>query len=57
MKLPRQLLIYQCDEVDGKPVYAVAVALTEIPEEYVGQKVGTYERVDTGVFYVTKATR
>lgn len=48
-KLPKEILIYQYDEVDGQPVYAVARNVDEIPEEADGQKVGIYiiNRTDT----------
>lgn len=41
-KLPGELLIYQCDEVDGQRIYAVAHTANEIPEEYDGEMVGVY---------------
>jgi hypothetical protein len=40
--LPKEILVYQCDEVDGEPVYAVAHNVEEIPEDADGQKVGVY---------------
>jgi len=49
VKLPKEILVYQCDEVDGQPVYAVALTVDEIPEDADGQKVGIYvmNRADT----------
>lgn len=48
-KFPKEILVYQCDEVDGAPVYAVARNVDEIPEDADGQKVGIYvmNRQDT----------
>lgn len=57
MKLPKELLVYQCDQVDGKPVYAVAQTLDEIPEDHSGEKIGTYRREEVSTFYVTRGTR
>jgi len=41
-KLPKKILVYQCDEAEGVPIYAVAHEAADIPEEYEGAKVGTY---------------
>ena len=41
-KLPKEILIYQCDEVDGEPLYAVVLNVNEIPEDADGKKVGNY---------------
>jgi len=40
--LPKEILVYQCDEVDGEPIYAVARNVEEIPEDVNGQKVAVY---------------
>jgi hypothetical protein len=41
-RLPKAILVYQYDEADGEPVYAVALNLDDIPEEVDGKKVGSY---------------
>lgn len=48
-RLPKEILVYQCDTVDGVPIYAVAQNVDEIPEDAHGQKVGVYalNREDT----------
>jgi len=49
LKFPEEILVYQCDEVDGEPVYSVARRLSDISEDYDGDKIGLYvlQRVDT----------
>jgi hypothetical protein len=41
-KLPNEILVYQCDEIDGEPLYAVAMNVDDIPEDADGEKVGNY---------------
>lgn len=41
-KLPNEILVYEFDEIDGKPAYAIAMNVDEIPEDADGQKVGIY---------------
>ena len=42
-KLPKEILIYQCDTLeDSTPVYGVARNVDEIPEECGGDKIGVY---------------
>ena len=41
-KLPKEILVYQYDEVDGEPVFAVALHLDDIPADADGQRVGAY---------------
>ncbi len=42
-KLPKEILVYQCDKLDdGTAVYAVANNAQEIPEDADGQKIGVY---------------
>jgi hypothetical protein len=41
-KLPKEILVYQCDEVDGEPLYAVALKVDDIPEDADGECVGNY---------------
>jgi hypothetical protein len=50
--LPKEILVYQCDEVEGHPVWAVAVNLDDIPEEFSGQKIATYEIKRRSTFVV-----
>lgn len=40
--LPKEILVYQCDEVDGEPIYAVARTVNDIPEDMDGRKVAVY---------------
>jgi hypothetical protein len=51
-RLPKKILVYQCDEVDGVPIFAVAMRVEDIPEEAAGQRIGTYTLTDMGVFVV-----
>lgn len=39
---PKEILVYQCDEVDGELIYAVANNIDEIPEEFSNRKIGIY---------------
>lgn len=41
-KLPRVIYVYQCDETDGIPIYAVAQDIEEIPEDEHGNRIGIY---------------
>lgn len=41
-KLPKEILVYECDYVDGQPIYAVARNVDEIPEEYDGAPVSVF---------------
>lgn len=52
--LPKEILVYECDEVDGEPVYAAARDVSEIPEEYDGVKVGVYVLNTTNVFGIRR---
>jgi len=53
-KLPKEILVYQCDEVDGEPVYAVAINLGDIPADVDGQKVGNYVLNHEASFHVRR---
>ncbi len=53
-QLPKEILVYQCDEVDGEPVYAVAHKVDEIPEDAHGQKVGNYVLNQQSTFRVRR---
>ena len=53
-KLPQKILLYQCDEADGEPVYAVARNADEIPEDANGQKVGVYTLNRASAFRVRR---
>lgn len=53
-KLPVEILVYQCDEVDGEPIYAVARNVEDIPEDAAGQKVGTYSLNRSDTFRVRR---
>lgn len=48
--LPKEILVYQCDEVDGEPIYAVAFSVNDISEEFAGEIVGNYTLNNTNVF-------
>ena len=48
--LPNEILVYQCDEVDGVAIYCVAINVDEIPEEYDGETVGVFVLNHTNVF-------
>ena len=41
-RFPKEIFVYQYDEVDGEAVYSVARTVDEIPEESDGEKVGVY---------------
>ncbi len=40
--IPQEILVYQCDEADGEPIYAVARNVDDIPENYDGTRVGVF---------------
>lgn len=48
-EFPKEIFVYQSDEVDGEPVYAVATNVDEILDDTDGTKVGVYtlKRVST----------
>lgn len=54
-KLPKQIYVYQCDEVDGEPIYAVARNVEEIPEDQSGAKVSVFNFDRTVVFVVSRS--
>ena len=41
-KLPKEILVYQCDTVDGVPLYAIARNVEDIPEEFDGETVSVF---------------
>ena len=41
-KLPKEILIYVCDYVDGEPLYGVVLRAEDIPYEADGDSVGVY---------------
>jgi hypothetical protein len=41
-KFPKELLVYVCDYDDGKPIYAVAENVADIPEQLAEPRVGVY---------------
>lgn len=54
-KLPKEILIYVCDELDdGTPVFAVARNADEIPEDVNGEQVGVYVQNTVSTFKVHK---
>lgn len=53
-KLPKEILVYQCDEVDGEPIYAVARNVDEIPDDVDGCTVGNYALNRRGTFRVKR---
>ncbi|WP_068018961.1 hypothetical protein [Rhodoplanes sp. Z2-YC6860] len=56
-KLPKEILVYQCDEADGEPVYAVARNVNEIPEDYDGAEVSVYTINRSYKFGVTRTLK
>jgi len=53
-QLPKEILVFQSDEVDGEPIYSVALNVNEILEEYDGAKVGVYVLNTQNVFGVRR---
>ena len=53
-ELPKTIMVYVCDEVDGETIYAVAHTVEDIPEEFDGEKVGTYTLSSKGIFRVMR---
>ncbi len=41
-KMPKEIIVYQCDTVEGMSIYAVARNVDEIPEDVHGDTVGVY---------------
>ncbi len=56
-RLPKEILVFQCDEAEGQPVYAVASNVDEISEEYDGATVGVYVLSTQNVFSVRRALK
>ena len=53
-KLPKEILLYQIDEADGEPVYAVAHNVDDIPEDAHGHKIGIYTLNRENIFMVRR---
>lgn len=53
-KLPKEMLIYQYDEVDGEPVYSAVCNVDDIPEDADGQRVGVYVLNTENLFRVRR---
>lgn len=54
-KMPKELLIYVCDELeDGTPVFAVATEVDQIPEDASGQRIGVYALNTSPLFVVQR---
>ena len=53
-KFPKELLVYVCDYSDGKPIYAVAENVNEIPEDCDGNPVGNYMLNRSSTFKVKR---
>lgn len=51
---PDTLLIYVCDYCEGKPLFAVAETVDEIPDDVADQNVATYEYRYEHVFKIEK---
>ena len=51
---PDPLLIYVCDYCEGKPLFAVAETVDEIPDDVAGHNVATYEYRYEHVFKIEK---
>jgi hypothetical protein len=53
-KMPKEILVYQCDTCDGQPIYAVARNIEEIPEDIQGETVGVYTFKQQNTFKVVR---
>lgn len=42
MRYPKQIYVYVCDYVDKEPIFSVAQALCDIPEDMDGESVASY---------------
>lgn len=56
-KLPREILVYQCDECDGEPIYAVARNVDEIPEDFDGATISVFTFNKSYKFGVTRSLK
>ncbi len=57
-KLPKEILVYQCDTADDNvPVYAAVRNVNEIPEDVDGEKVGVYVLNTVNSFRVKRELR
>lgn len=56
-KLPKEILVYECDYVDGQPIYAVARNVEEIPEDQDGASVGVFVINKTYKFGIKRALK
>ena len=52
--LPKEILIYRVEEVDGHPIYAVALNVNDIPEDADGDTVGIYTINQKMIFHVRR---
>ena len=55
--LPAEVLVYVADWTDGKPVWAVAVTVADIPAHCAMCEVGVYEIVRAATFEVSRALK
>jgi len=53
-KLPKEVLIYQCDEANGEPIYGVATTVDDIPADADGQTVGVYTLNHESTFHIRR---
>lgn len=55
-KMPNEILVYvfDHDQENGKPLYAIADNVDDIPEDCAGQKVGSYVLNCTATFKVKR---
>lgn len=55
MKMPKEILVFVCDhDEDGKPIFAAARNVEDIPEDCHGEKVGNYTLNRESVFSVRR---
>jgi len=54
-KPPKEILVYQMDEIDGEPVWAVVTDIEDIPEDAHGQKIGNYTLNNISTFRVRRS--
>jgi len=51
---PTEIIVYVCDWLDGKPVFAIAETPDDIPEDVGEGRVAMYTRAATGKFMVQR---
>lgn len=53
-KLPKEIIVYQCDEMDGETIWAVASSPDNISEDYDGELIGFYKLDATAKFVIER---